>query len=208
MTILNELSSQLGDKTEKSNKLVAEKCIQHPVLIADIAGALAGVDRKLAADAAEVLTFISEAHPHLVVEYIDKIVAAFDHKETKVRWEATHTIAQIASTAPDRIKDSIGSLNQLALSDKSKIVQDYATIAIGNYGGSSESAARDVLPLLSRILQVEGDRQAVRVIEGMGKLFAVNEALRNDVIKSIQSQSDNEKSSIKKAYTKLMKQLN
>ncbi len=207
MEIINELSSQIGDKTEKSNKLVADKCIKNPVLLSYIADTLANPDRKIAADAAEVLTFVSSVHPDLVVPYISNIGAVLDHKDTKVRWEATHTLAQVAETAPESVKGFIDSLNKMALTDKSKIVQDYAIVAIGNYGSSSKNAAQDILPLLSRILEIQGNRQAVRVIEGMSKLFVANETLRNDIIEATRSQSDSEKSSVKKAYGKLVKQL-
>jgi len=37
MEILNQLSSRTGDKTEDSNKIVAEKCIANPRLLAEIA---------------------------------------------------------------------------------------------------------------------------------------------------------------------------
>lgn len=207
MYILGELSSQIGDKTEASNKLVSEKCIQAPELLGEIANGLSSKDNKLAADCAEVLTFVSESHPDLVVSYIDAIVPLLDHKHTKVRWEATHTIAQLAATNASAVKPLLESLWRMALSDKSKIVQDYATVAIGNYGGSSKEAATVALPMLARILEIEGDRQAVRVIEGMNKLLAVNPVLHDDIREIAKSQADNTKSSIKRAYGKLVKQL-
>ncbi len=207
MAIINELSSQVGDKTETSNKLVAEKCINTPKLLDEIAEGLSSKDKKLAADCAEVFTFVSENHPDVVAPYIDTIALSLNHKHTKVRWEATHTIAQIASTNPDVVKPLLSHLHQMALSDKSKIVQDYATVAIGNYGGSSKDAATTALPMLARILAIEGDRQAVRVIDGMSKLLVVNPSLSDNIRDVAKSQADNPKSSIKRAYGKLIKQL-
>lgn len=207
MSIINELSSQVGDKTEASNKRVAEKCINTPKLLDEIAEGLSSKDKKLAADCAEVFTFVSESHPDVVAPYIDAIASLLDHKHTKVRWEATHTIAQVASTNPDVVKPLLSHLHQMALSDKSKIVQDYATIAIGNYGGSSKETASESLPMLARILEVEGDRQAVRVIEGMSKLLVADPSLGDNIREVTKSQADNPKSSIKRAYGKLNKQL-
>ena len=47
MEILNQLSSQKGDKTEIANRLVAEKCIANPRLLAEIAIGLEDRDKKL-----------------------------------------------------------------------------------------------------------------------------------------------------------------
>lgn len=207
MSIINELSSQAGDKTEASNRRVAEKCINNSMLIQEIAEGLGDKNQKLAADCAEVLTFISEQHPGLVVPHTDAIIAGLDHKHTKVRWEATHTIAYIAAAVPDSITSILEVLQRMALSDKSKIVQDYATIAIGNYGSSGAAAASKALPLLTRVLEIEGDRQAVRVLEGMGKLLRAQPSLKEEISQAIASQSENPKSSIVKAYKKLAKAL-
>lgn len=208
MSIINKLSSQVGDKTEASNKLVSEECIKTPQLLTEIVDELSSKDQKMAADCAEVLTFVSENHPDLVAPHFDEIVPFLDHKHTKVRWEITHTIAQLASTNPAAIEKLLEPLQRMALSDQSKIVQDYSTIAIGNYGSSSEETAAEALPLLARILEIKGDKQAVRVIDGMSKLVAANPALSDDIRKVTASQANNTKSSIKRAYGKLIKQLN
>ena len=47
MEILNQLSSKQGDKTEKSNRIDAEKCIENPDLLKDIATGFLSADKKL-----------------------------------------------------------------------------------------------------------------------------------------------------------------
>ena len=59
MKILNQLSSQKGDKTEIANRLVAEKCIASPRLLAEIAIGLEEADKKLQSDCIEVFTLVS-----------------------------------------------------------------------------------------------------------------------------------------------------
>jgi len=56
MEILNQLSSQKGDKTETANRLVAEKCIANPQILAEIATGLEDKDKKLQSDCVEVFT--------------------------------------------------------------------------------------------------------------------------------------------------------
>lgn len=207
MSIINQLSSQTGDATENSNKLVAEGCIKNPQLLSEIAAGLAAKDKKLVADCAEVCTLVSAAHPELIAPYIQAIIPVLDHVYTKARWEAVHTIAQLAATNPTAVQPLLATLQRMALSDKSKVVQDYATTAIGNYGGSGKQAAIEALPLLARILEVEGDRQAVRVIDGMSKIVAADSTLGDKIRKATTVQASATKSSIKQAYKKLMKQL-
>jgi hypothetical protein len=60
MEILNQLSSQKGDKTEDCNKIVAEKCIANPRLLAEIAIGLEDKDKRLQSDCIEVFTLVSE----------------------------------------------------------------------------------------------------------------------------------------------------
>ena len=74
MEILNQLSSQKGDKTEIANRLVAEQCIANPKLLAEIAIGFEDKDKKLQSDCIEVFTFVSEVKPEFVVPYADIIL--------------------------------------------------------------------------------------------------------------------------------------
>ena len=92
MEILNQLSSQKGDKTEDANKIVAEKCIANPKVLAEIAIGLEDKDKKLQSDCIEVFTLVAEVKPEFVVPYADSILHLLYSKETKTRWEAVHTL--------------------------------------------------------------------------------------------------------------------
>ena len=82
MDILNQLSSQKGDKTEIANRLVAEKCIANEKILADIALGLEDNDRKLQSDCIEVFTFVAEVKPEFVVPYAESILPLLYSKET------------------------------------------------------------------------------------------------------------------------------
>jgi len=69
MEILNQLSSQKGDKTEIANRFVAEKCVANPKFLVEIAIGLEDNDKKLQSDCIEVFTFVSEVQPEFVVPY-------------------------------------------------------------------------------------------------------------------------------------------
>ena len=56
MSVLDQLSSQVGDRTEKSNLKVVAQCLIEPALLAEIAEGLANPDAACAGDCAEVMT--------------------------------------------------------------------------------------------------------------------------------------------------------
>ena len=66
MSILNQLSSQVGDRTEASNRRVAAQCLLDPALLDEIARGLKSEDGALVADCAEVMTKVAEEHPEIV----------------------------------------------------------------------------------------------------------------------------------------------
>ena len=110
MEILNQLSSSKGDKTEDSNKIVAEKCIANPRLLAEIAIGLEDKNKKLQSDCIEVFTMVSEKNPELIVQYAENIIPLLSSKQAKTRWEAVHTISYIADKIPDIISSILPTL--------------------------------------------------------------------------------------------------
>ncbi|RPI91854.1 MAG: hypothetical protein EHM39_14155, partial [Chloroflexi bacterium] len=73
MSILSQLSSQTGDRTEASNKEVAVICLQMPDFLAEIAASLGSKDAALAGDCAEVMTQVAQERPELVAPFADQI---------------------------------------------------------------------------------------------------------------------------------------
>ncbi len=113
MEILNQLSSRVGDKTEKSNKLVAGQCIKDPKLLNNIVMRLPDNNKKLQSDCIEVFTMVSENHPDLIVPFADKIIPLLSSKVTKTRWEAVHTLSFIADKVPEIIFSILPELQEL-----------------------------------------------------------------------------------------------
>ena len=73
MEILNQLSSQKGERTEISNQLVAEKCIANPRLLAEIAVGFEENDKKLQSDCIEVFTLVCDVFLVSCQRYYDVI---------------------------------------------------------------------------------------------------------------------------------------
>ena len=166
MEILNQLSSQKGDKTEDSNKIVAEKCIATPRLLAEIAIGLEDKNKKLQSDCIEVFTMVSEKNPELIVKYAENIVPLLSSKQAKTRWEAVHTLSYIADKIPDIISSILPTLQSLLEKDESTIVRDYAIDTISNYAGIGIETSEDTYELLKFTLDLWGEKHARQVFRG------------------------------------------
>jgi hypothetical protein len=166
MGIPDQLSSQKGDKTETSNRLVAEKCIASPKLLAEIAIGLEDKDRKLQSDCIEVFTFVSEVKPDFVVPYAENIIPLLYSKETKTRWEAVHTLSLIADKIPDIIFAILPVLQSFIEKDRSTIVRDYATDTVANYAKVNAETSEKSFELLKYALELWGEKHAKQVFKG------------------------------------------
>jgi hypothetical protein len=166
MEILNQLSSRQGDKTENSNKLVAEKCLANPRMLAEIAVGLEDKDKKLQSDCIEVFTLVSETKPEFVVTYAENILPLLYSKETKTRWEAVHTLSFIADKIPDIIFSALPALQSLVEKDKSTIVRDYAMDTVANYAKVNAETSENAYELLKFALELWGEKHAKQVFKG------------------------------------------
>ena len=166
MEILNQLSSRQGDKTENSNKIVAEKCLANPRLLAEIAVGLEDKDKKLQSDCIEVFTLVSEVKSEFVVPYVENILPLLYSKETKTRWEAIHTLSFIAEKIPDIIFSVLPALQSLVEKDKSTIVRDYAMDTVANYAKVSTETSENAYKLLKFALELWGEKHAKQVFKG------------------------------------------
>ena len=171
MEILNQLSSQKGDKTEVANKFVAEQCIANPKVLMEIAVGLKDKDKKLQSDCMEVFTFVSEVKPEFVVPYADNILPLLQNKETKTRWEAVHTLSLIAEQIPDTVFAILPMLQSLVENDKSTIVRDYAMDTVANYAKVSTETSEKSYELLKFALKLWSEKHAKQVFKGFNYML-------------------------------------
>ena len=171
MEILNQLSSQKGDKTEIANRLVAVKCIANPRALAEIAIGLEDKDKKLQSDCIEVFTFVSEVKPEFIVPYADNILPLLYSKESKTRWEAVHTLSFIAEKIPDIIFSILPILQSLVEKDKSTIVRDYTMDTVANYAKVSAETSENSYELLKYALELWGEKHAKQVFKGFNNVL-------------------------------------
>ena len=181
MSLVEQLSSQAGDRTEQSNVRVAEQCLIEPRFIAEIAEGLTQKDAALVGECTEVLTMIAAEAPNLVTPHAQVLVALLRHKNTRVRWEAMHALALTATLIPGVLVPLLPRLEEIILNDTSVIVRDYAVDAAGNVALTDVSAARAAYPILLHALSAWEGKHAAHALNGLRHVAAVEPGLREEI---------------------------
>ncbi|MBL0388805.1 hypothetical protein JJB07_19570 [Tumebacillus sp. ITR2] len=203
MSILEQLSSQVGDSTEAANRRVVVDCIENPELLEQIAQGLTSKDKKLVGDAAEVFTMVAESHPEYVVPYVSALLPLLQHKATRARWEAMHALALTAHLVPDVVQsDLLVQLPTLFETETSTIVRDYAVDLLGNYAKVGESAALQAYPLLTDALST---KQKGRALTGLLAVYSQAPQVKEDLHTLALQHTDDPKAVVKKAAKALLK---
>ncbi|MDZ7332708.1 MAG: hypothetical protein ONB31_12075 [candidate division KSB1 bacterium] len=205
MSILNKLSSQVGDRSEYSNRKVVIQCLDDPDLLAEVAEGLKSKDAALVGDCAEVLTQVAEQHPEWVAPYAEALAALLNHRATRVRWEAMHALAFVAACVPTRIASLLPTLAEKVRGDSSVIVRDYATDAIANFAATGKSAAETAYPLLKEALTVWNGKHAGHALKGLLNVARQIPALRAELIAIGEEYSHSVKGVVRKAAKDLLR---
>lgn len=208
MSVISQLSSQLGERDFNSNIKVANQCLKDPKLLSEVAEGLKSKEAPLAADCAEVFTKVAEQKPDLVAPYASNLIPLLDHKYTRARWEAMHAIALVAYLIPNEISKILPNLHRISLSDSSTIVRDYSVIAVSNYAKTSKKAAGESLMILKRILEVWKEKQAARALKGLQNVVEANPDLSREVLSLARPFENSTKGTVKKAAKDLLKAVN
>jgi HEAT repeat protein len=204
MSILERLSSSCGDPSEAANKAVAAEALAQPDILDEVAAGLEHADRKLLGDCVEVFTEVAKVNPALVAPYAGRLIPLLGHKDTRVRWEATHAVALVAALIPDQVEPLLPDLEAKIERDQSVIVRDCAVIALGQYGRSGPKAARRAFPLLRGALEAWEGKHAKLALEGMGKLLTVEPALAPGVHTAAQTCLDHKRANVRRLAQKIV----
>jgi len=206
-SILSQLSSQVGDRTEAANRRVVARCLADPALLTEIAGGLESDDAALVGDCAEVLTEVAREHPEWVAPYAPALAGLVTHRKTRVRWEAMHALALVAMLAPSVVASLLPRLGEIIRSDKSTITRDHAVDAVGNYAGTGRRAAREAYPLLQEALEAWGGKHAARALNGLANVAAAAPELADEVRAYGERYLDHSRGVVRKAAKRLLRSL-
>ena len=165
--VLDDLSSQRGERDQAANRALVERCLATPGLIEQVAAGLGQASAAIIPDCAGVLTTVAKSRPDLVAPHAERLVPLLHHKTSKVRWQAMQALAQVAGHRPELIAPLLPCLMATVEADASIIARDKATDAIAAYAGTSPSAAHEATPYLVKILSIANGRFASRALHGL-----------------------------------------
>jgi hypothetical protein len=205
MTILDQLSSQVGERTQAANRKVVTHCLTQPASLAEVAEGFKAKDAALLGDCAEVMTQVAEQQPTLVAPYAKGLLALLAHKTTRVRWEAMHALALVAAHAPKVMRTALPRLEEIIHTDPSIIVRDYAVDALGNYAATGKAAAEKTYPLLKEALTLWEGKHAGHALKGLANVSIAAPYLRDEIRACGFPYLDHGKGVIRKAAKALMK---
>lgn len=205
MSILDQLSSRVGMRSNEANHEVGLKCIDNPALLAEIAEGFTDKDTRLVADCCEVFTQTALSKPEFIVPYAAKLPSLLNHKNGRVRWETMHCIALTAHLIPNVVKPHVGMFTKFIESDKSVIVRDYATDALANYAKSGKGAAREVYHALKTALDVWEGKHAGHALDGLANVMTQCPELKDEIKSLAKLFLDHPKGVVKKAAKRVWK---
>ncbi len=205
MSLINELSSQVGDRGQESNLKVAVKCLVKPELLAEVAAGLGSKDAALAGDCAEVFTKVTEQNPRLIVPYATELLKLIAHKTTRVRWEAVHALALCAQFIPQILQPRLCEIDGIIRSDKSIIVRDYSIDVVANYALAGAKQAQEAFPLLKDYLTVWEGRHAGHALVGLDNAGKMVPQLAPELRKLAEPFLENKSGVIRKAAKAVLK---
>jgi hypothetical protein len=205
VSIVNELSSQVGDRGQEANLKVAAKCLAKPELLAEVADALGNKDTALVGDCAEVFTKVAEQNPRLIVLYAADLLRLIAHRTTRVRWEAVHALALCAQFIPQILQPQLCEIDGIIRSDKSIIVRDYSIDIVANYALAGAKQAQEVYPLLREYLSVWEGRHAGHALTGLGNVGKMVPPLAPELRKLAEPYLEHKSGVIRKAAKAVLK---
>ncbi len=205
MSIIDQLSSQVGDRSEAANLKVGAQCLKQPALLADIAAGLQSSDDKLVGDCAQVMTMVASEKPELVAPYAEEFSKLLNHKKSLARWEGAFVLAHIAGIKPLVIEKNLAKLDELIRKDSSVIVRDYSVRAVSSYAGTGKKAAKIAYPVLITATEVFDSRHSHLAMPGLAEIARLIPSRRKEITGIGESFIDHKRGMIKKAAKKLLK---
>jgi len=207
MSILSQLSSQLNDRTEASNRKVVLQCLADPALLPEIAAGLDSPSAALVGDCAEVCTQVAEVRPELVVPHAPALIGLLAHKNTRVRWEAVHALACLTPLILAFIEPIVPQLAEMIARDSSVIVRDHAVDILSQYATTGPQAARQAYPHLAAALAQWEGKHAAHALPGLVHTALAWPELKEEIRTSIQPLLASPKGVVRKAAKSALKDL-
>jgi len=140
-----EKVSLLATKVKKDKKLLNELVEHYEV------GSVADKGNCI-----EVMEYVSQDKPELIIPYLDFIIKNLDYNAPKVKWETARVIGNLASKYPDKVEKSTKKLF-LNTKDEGTVVRWSVAFALTEIAKSNTKLQKKLVKKLNQIVKEESN---------------------------------------------------
>lgn len=138
-----ELLVFLSEKAKKDKNLLNDfsKCLENGSL----------VEKGICM---EVLEFVSQEKPELVIPYIDEVITYLNYDAPRVKWEAARVVANLSSKYPEKTVKAIDKLI-INTKDKGTVVRWATAFALGEIAKHNKNIQKELVKKIENIIKKE-----------------------------------------------------
>jgi len=156
------LSSDLKHKEKVAR--ISEKVGNDKNLVAQLFDLLKNGSDVEKGTAAEVMKFVSQDYPDLMLPYIDVLIEYIDYKAPRVKWGCPESIGNIAKSYPDKVEGAIPKLFK-NLKDDSTVVRWCAAYALAEIAKYNKKRQKDLINKFIELIETEKNNGVRNVLK-------------------------------------------
>ena len=159
MTVLNQLSSALGQRDEKPNQELAAKIASKKdhSAIQELVDNLNNSSKAIQSDCIKVLYEVGEQAPDLIQQYDRAFLQLLNSKNNRLVWGAMTALDTISSINPKGIYNNLGKILEIA--DKGSVITKDHAVNILIKLSTHEKYRNETIPLLLEQLKISAINQ-------------------------------------------------
>lgn len=151
-TVKNILKSEKKPKEKVS--LLANKVKKDKKLLDEIVGYFEVGSVAEKGNCIEVMEYVSQDNPELIISFLDFIIENLDYDAPKVKWETARVIGNLASKYPDKVAKSINKLF-LNTKDKGTVVRWSVAFALTEIAKSNPKKQNELVVKFQKLIETE-----------------------------------------------------
>lgn len=153
MKLLDEIRKS-GKKPKELLTYLSEKVKKDKGLLDDFSQSLKNGSPVEKGICMEVLEYVSQEKPELVIPYINEVTTYLNYDAPRVKWEAARVVANLSSKYPEKTEKAIGKL-MVNTKDKGTVVRWATAFALGEIAKHNKNIQKELIKKIEDIIKKE-----------------------------------------------------
>lgn len=102
----------------------------------------------------EVLKYVSESNPEIVLPHLDFVIKLINDKEPKIRWQTARVVGNMAQKFPDKVAKAVPKL-LINTKDKGTVAKWCAAFALTEIAKNNTKLQKELVSKMHSILKAE-----------------------------------------------------